>query len=418
MRDRGARLIFRQGDTNAELLDLIEKNGASSIYYSRRYDPQGIKQESSLEKALEGKNIQIRAFNSNLLHEPSRMLNGKGQPYKVFTAFWKHFCACIDPAPPAESPDRVYLPNFELVAASGLDHKFLNQNEELDYSQYFEPGEQSAQKRLSEFCKGSLFTYAESRDRPYEDGVSMLSAHLHFGEISPRQIWYAVKEAARKESETKSSAIYLKEIGWREFAHNLLFHFPDTVDKPLYKRFELFPWSDNKELLAIWQQGRTGYPIVDAGMKQLNESGWMHNRVRMIVASFLTKDLRISWTHGARYFYEKLLDADLANNSLGWQWAAGCGADAAPYFRIFNPVMQAEKFDPDGEYVKHWLPELKELATRWIHKPWQAPAEILDKAGMAKNSPYRKPVVDHALARRLALEAFAQMKKQSVESVV
>jgi len=274
------------------------------------------------------------------------------------------------------------------------------------------PGEEGAKARLSEFLSGVIGGYSNLRDLPARDGVSYLSPHLHFGEIAPARIWIEASEvmAELSRQEAASAGVFLKELGWREFAHHILYHFPDTASRPLRSNFERFPWRDDSDSLLAWQKGQTGYPIVDAGMRQLWSTGWMHNRVRMIVASFLTKDLRISWLEGARWFYDTLVDADIANNTLGWQWAAGCGADAAPYFRIFNPILQGLKFDPEGRYVKEWVPELRDLPASYIHKPWEAPPLVLSAAGVELGVSYPRPVVDHGAARNAALQAFSSIK--------
>src|SRR5262249_46335643 len=244
-------------------------------------------------------------------------------------------------------------------------------------------------------------------------GTSRLSPHLHFGEISPRQIWHALDRQAKAKKLTESkwqSSQFITELGWREFSHHLLYHFPHTPDQPLRPEFKSFPCPRNPSFLKAWQKGRTGYPIVDAGMRELWTTGWMHNRVRMIVASFLVKDLLLSWQAGARWFWDTLVDADLAQNTLGWQWTAGCGADAAPYFRIFNPVAQGEKFDPHGDYVRCWCPELVHLPDKWILQPWTASATVLDQASIRLGKNYPKPIVRHFIAREIALEAFARIK--------
>jgi deoxyribodipyrimidine photo-lyase len=271
------------------------------------------------------------------------------------------------------------------------------------------PGEAPAAKRLATFLDRGLADYGTDRDRPDRAGTSSLSPHLHFGEISPRRVWHAVREAVGGRPAAKITSggaeVYLRELGWREFANHLLFHFPHTTDAPLRADYTKFPWAKDPVGLRAWQRGRTGFPVVDAGMRQLWATGWMHNRVRMIVASFLVKDLRISWLEGARWFWDTLVDADLAANTLGWQWAAGCGADAAPYFRIFNPTSQGTKFDPEGGYVRSWVPELSRLATSDIHEPAAAGAARLAAAGVTLGGAYPEPIVDHAEARRLALEA-------------
>jgi deoxyribodipyrimidine photo-lyase len=267
----------------------------------------------------------------------------------------------------------------------------------------WDPGESRARQELNRFLDEGLADYPSGRDRPDRVGTSRLSPHLHFGEISPRQIWAAIRRQRGKE---KSRECFLRELGWREFAHHLLYHFPHTPEQPLRKNFEDFPWRPHPEKLRAWQRGRTGYPIVDAGLRELWHTGWMHNRVRMIVASFLVKDLLISWRDGAAWFWDTLVDADLANNTLGWQWSAGCGADATPYFRIFNPASQSAKFDPTGTYIRRWVPELSDLPDKWIRQPWLAPADVLQAAAVELDRSYPRPIVDHGQARARALEAF------------
>jgi deoxyribodipyrimidine photo-lyase len=255
--------------------------------------------------------------------------------------------------------------------------------------------------------------YVEHRDTPGEVQTSRLSPYLHFGEISPRQVWHAVRKAAgRHQARRRGAEAYLRQLGWREFAHSLLFHFPHTVDRPLRAGFADFPWRDSPTELRAWQRGQTGYPLVDAGMRELWTTGWVHNRVRMVAASFLVKHLLLPWQAGGRWFWDTLVDADLANNTLGWQWVAGCGADAAPYFRIFNPVSQGEKFDPDGDYVRRWVPELGRLPAEWIHKPWEAPANVLARAGVQLGAGYPAPIIGHHNARIRALAALAKLKRQ------
>jgi deoxyribodipyrimidine photo-lyase len=277
------------------------------------------------------------------------------------------------------------------------------------------PGEAGARERLAGFLRGPVSGYGETRDLPSVEGVSRLSPHLHFGEIGPRQVWAAAAELGRTRGIFPANAgvaKFLAEVGWREFAHHLMYHFPQTPEQPLRSEFARFPWRADPggHLLKAWQRGRTGYPIVDAGMRQLWATGWMHNRVRMIVASFLVKHLRLSWTHGARWFWDTLVDADLASNTLGWQWSAGCGADAAPYFRIFAPVLQGEKFDAEGAYVRHWCPELARVPARFVHQPWTAPETVLAAAGVQLGKSYPRPVVDHAEARAEALRAFQSLR--------
>jgi deoxyribodipyrimidine photo-lyase len=279
--------------------------------------------------------------------------------------------------------------------------------------EHWQPGEVGAQNRLQEFLGTAARDYETNRDRPDFAGTSRLSPHLHFGEISSRQIWHEMRKtlSRAKHRQTVSFDRFRAELGWREFANHLLFHFPQTPGKPLRKEFAKFPWAMNRKFLRAWQRGLTGYPIVDAGMRQLWHTGWMHNRVRMIVASFLVKDLLIPWQQGAAWFWDTLVDADLANNTLGWQWSAGCGADAAPYFRIFNPITQGEKFDPQGDYVRRWIPELNNLPSEFIHAPWQAPPLELVAASIELGKTYPRPIVDHKMARARALLSFKKMKE-------
>jgi len=283
------------------------------------------------------------------------------------------------------------------------------------FADCWQPGEAGAQKQLARFAKEAVHDYDEERNRPDRRGTSRLSPHLHFGEVGPRQVWAAVKDLGRERGTFPASngaRVFLSEIGWREFAHHLLFHFPDTPERPLRREFEQFAWASdpNGANLRAWQRGRTGYPIVDAGMRELWATGWMHNRVRMIVASFLVKHLRLPWNEGAAWFWDTLVDADLAANTLGWQWSAGCGADAAPYFRIFAPVLQGQKFDPDGAYVRRWVPEIGKLPNAFLHAPWTAPPGVLDFAGVSLGATYPAPIVDHAVARAEALAAFKQLR--------
>jgi deoxyribodipyrimidine photo-lyase len=277
----------------------------------------------------------------------------------------------------------------------------------------WQPGESAAEGRLQRFLDAPIDDYPANRDRPDLAGTSQLSPYLHFGEISARRVWAAL-EAHRSARGRRTTAVarYRSELGWREFAHHLLFHFPHTAALPLRREFINFPWSTNRRHLRAWQRGKTGFPIVDAGMRELWHTGWMHNRVRMIAASFLVKDLMIDWRQGAAWFWDTLVDADLANNTLNWQWVSGCGADAAPYFRIFNPVAQGEKFDSRGDYVRQWVPELAALPVRWIHKPWQAPQSVLASAGIVLGKNYPRPLVDHAAARSRALAAFQEIKQR------
>lgn len=401
LRQRGSQLIIRSGDALTELSTLARETRAGAVHWNRLYEPSRISADVRIESALKEQGLDVESYAGALLHEPRELKTGSGAPYRVFTPFWRNFQKTVLPAEPISAPRRLkpprQWPGTVPLAALGLLPNFDWAD---DFSRWWSPGERGAGIQLRSFLRRALAGYAEGRNYPARTQVSYLSPHLHFGEVSPRQVWHAVRSTASGANAGGADA-YLREIGWREFAHHVLFHFPHTPTQPMYPRFAPFPWRrDYGALLEAWRRGRTGYPIVDAGMRELWATGWMHNRVRMLTASFLVKNLRIPWQEGARWFWDTLVDADLANNSMGWQWSAGCGADAAPYFRIFNPVGQAEKFDPTGEYLRRWLPELSHLSDASIHAPW--------KVGGAKG--YPMPVVDYSVSRAEALAAYARLK--------
>jgi deoxyribodipyrimidine photo-lyase len=386
------------------------------VYWNRRYEPASIERDKLLKAGLVAEGVEAKSFNAALLFEPHTVANKQGKPFQVFTPYWRHCQALAVPVPvdsgkgALPAPGR--WPRSETIDALGL----LPALPWADgFAKRWRPGEIGAQEQLARFAREAVHAYDEERNRPDRDGTSRLSPHLHFGEIGPRQVWAAVKALGRDQGTFPASngaRVFLSEIGWREFAHHLLFHFTDTPEKPLRPEFAAFPWAKDPggHRLRAWQRGRTGYPIVDAGMRELWTTGWMHNRVRMIVASFLVKHLRLPWNAGAAWFWDTLVDADLAANTLGWQWSAGCGADAAPYFRIFAPVLQGQKFDPDGVYVRRWVPELARLPDKFLHAPWTAPAEVLEYAGVELGATYPEPIVDHAEARAEALAAFKRLR--------
>jgi len=411
LRSRGSRLIIRIGATVSTLCDLVQESGATAVYYSRRYEPAAVQMEQQVEQALAEKGIEATGHPGTLLFDPAAIRTKTGQPYQVFSPFWRRCLQETEPAEPLPAPKNIPAPTRWPKSAKLAD---LALEPTIDWAgeirATWQPGEAGAQQLLDRFVSEALIEYDTDRDRPDRDGTSRLSPHLHFGEISPRQVWAALHKRASAARFSQGRERYLSEIGWREFAHHLLVHFPHTPVQPLREEFSRFPWDDDQKLLRAWQRGLTGYPIVDAGMRQLWKTGWMHNRVRMIVASFLTKDLLISWQRGAEWFWDTLADADLANNTLGWQWTAGCGADAAPYFRVFNPVSQGERFDPDGTYIRRWVPELAEVPNEWIHQPWEAPPLLLNAAGVQLGWDYPRPIVDHAKARTKALEAYGGMR--------
>ncbi len=411
LRKLGSRLIICKGDSIASLLSIIKTTGADSVFYNRLYAPYAWARDIKVEAVLRSRGVSVESFNSSLLHEPHVLRTQSGNPFRVFTQFWNNLIATSERSHPFGAPQRLAFPEIEIASlpleALELEPRF---NWTSGMSSIWKPGETGAFLRLVNFTSKGLCDYATGRDRPDQDGVSMMSPHLHFGEIGPRQIWHAISAAGKHLQAKINVATYLKELGWREFAHHVLFNFPETSELPLRRQFQDFPWCDNDHAFERWKYGQTGFPIVDAGMRQLWKIGWMHNRVRMIVASFLTKDLLVSWKHGAQWFWDTLVDADLASNTFGWQWTAGCGADAAPYFRIFNPVLQGEKFDPKGAYVRQWLPELSRLPDGWIHRPWLAPQHELESAGVKLGSTYPQNIIDHAWARNRALAAFAEVK--------
>jgi deoxyribodipyrimidine photo-lyase len=416
LRRLSSRLIFRSAtDSLAALLELAQECDAQEVLWNRRYEPASVARDRRIKTALRAAGLRATSFNGALLHEPWEIKNKTGNPFQVFTPFWRHCVASGEPDPPLPQPQ--HLPSPQHWPQS-LDIARLDLLPRRDWAAgmraRWTPGSAAAHASLETFLCNTWGEYKTLRDRPDLAGTSRLSPHLHFGEISPREIWHSVRNFATQKGPQSNwrDSQFLTELGWREFAYHLLYHFPQAPEQPLNTRFARFPWNSNPAALSAWQHGRTGYPIVDAGMRQLWQTGWMHNRVRMIAASFLIKDLLLPWQDGARWFWDTLVDADLANNSLGWQWVAGCGADAAPYFRVFNPLTQATRFDPEGTYVREWVPELALCPREWIHQPWAAPPEVLRDAGVRLGSNYPQRLVDHDLARLEALKALATLEKK------
>jgi len=400
LRTHGSRLLLRAGPAADTLAALAAESGAEGVFWNRLYDPALVARDAAVKARLRDSGIEAHSFKAGVLHEPWELETAAGDPYRVFTPFWKAALKRPEPGPPLAPPDDLKppsrWPSGQALEALGL---LPTIRWDAGLAATWRPGEDGALRRLDAWCEGNLRSYSEGRNLPDRDGTSALSPCLHHGELSPRQAWHAAA-ARRNEIPEADLECWLRELGWREFAHHVLFHFPRTPDEPMYEKYSAFPWrEDHDAMLDAWQRGQTGIPLVDAGMRQLWHTGWMHNRVRMVVASLLVKNIRAPWQAGARWFWDTLVDADLANNTMGWQWTAGCGADAAPYFRIFNPVTQGEKFDPDGVYVKRWVPELAHLPAGRIHRPSDALA-----AG------YPPPLVDLKLSREEALAALASLR--------
>ncbi|MBC8190045.1 MAG: deoxyribodipyrimidine photo-lyase, partial [Puniceicoccaceae bacterium] len=386
-----------------------EKTGAQRVYWNRRYESPLRELDAEIKRHLREDGVEVESFNSSLLNEPHTAATGGGKPYKVYTPYWKK--VKDRPIEPIAEPDfdsfkfpETYPQTLTLDSLGLLPEKQWHRK----FDSYWVVSEAAAQERLGKFLNQPVEGYNQARDIPSEDGTSSLSPYLHWGLIGPRQVMHALK--AKHELCKEGPQVYAKEIYWREFAYNVLYHFPHTPDAPLHEKYSDFPWQPDAKLLERWQRGQTGYPIVDAGMRQLYATGWMHNRVRMVVSSLLVKHLLQDWREGAGWFWDTLVDADLASNTLGWQWSAGCGADAAPYFRIFNPITQGQKFDPDGDYVRQWVPEIAKLPNKFIHAPWEAPAGILQYAGVELGKDYPAPVIEHKKGRERALAALAKLK--------
>lgn len=400
----GCRLVLRRGPAERELSKLVQECGASAVFWNRLYDPLATARDRRIEAKLMEGGIEARSYNAALLFEPRAVETGGGTPYRVFTPFWRR-CLEIGFNPPGAPVPGLRQPQRWPETDTLDDWCLLGHSEtEAGLGRVWSPGESGAGRSLELFLRDSVETYHECRDYPARSATSRLSPHLHFGEIGPRQVASAINRHVRG----PGPDAFLREVGWREFSHHLLFHNPNMETENLRTAFDRMPWREDPEGLECWRNGQTGYPLVDAGMRELSATGWMHNRVRMVAASFLTKHLLIDWRAGADWFLEALVDADRANNSAGWQWVAGCGADAAPYHRIFNPVAQSRRFDGEGEYLRSWLPELAQMPDKHIHSPWTAPSEILDDSGVRLGENYPFPIVDHRAARQRALAAYSR----------
>ena len=397
------------GNPREILLNLSQKYQVHSIYWNRCYEPWQIERDKLIKKELEDRNIIIRSFNSSLLWEPWSILKKDGTPYKVFTPFYQRGCLAYGDTPRTPLPNPDIHNNIRLVEENS-DISILNLLPKHQWCKKIEYhwniGEEAAKNKLDQFISKGLNNYKYCRDYPSEDCTSLLSPHLHWGGISPFYIWQKISNLQNNEH----IAHFLSELGWREFSYYLLYHFPFIINQNLQEKFNSFPWLDDEKYLLAWKKGLTGYPIVDAGMRQLWQEGYIHNRIRMVVGSFLVKNLLIHWSYGAKWFWDCLVDADLASNSASWQWVAGCGADAAPYFRIFNPVKQGIKFDAQGLYTKKYIPELKDLPDKYLFAPWEAPKNILKDAEIELGDNYPLPIVDLQESRNEALKAYGRIR--------
>lgn len=409
--DRGGTLVLRSGDPTVILNALVAETGATAVYWNRRHDPLGMETDAALKVTLKDMGLEVRSFAGQLLHDPSRLKTASGGPYRVYTPFWRALGAGGEPDTPIDTPETIMRPDA-LPASEALDDwQLLPKAPDWasEFAEHWTPGEAGALDRLNAFTQDPITDYKQARDLPGIDGTSRLSPHLAFGEISPATVWHATRDQAAAE-DTSGVVTFRKELVWRDFSYHLLFHNPELDRTNLNNRFDAFPWKRDPAALDAWTRGMTGYPIVDAGMRQLWRHGYMHNRVRMIAASFLIKHLMIDWREGEAWFRDTLLDADPASNAASWQWVAGCGADAAPFFRIFNPILQGERFDADGSYVRRFVPEIAALPDKFLHKPFEAPEAVLREAGITLGQTYPKPLVDHSVARNRAMAAFTQIK--------
>ena len=407
----GGTLIIQRGAAQSVLDNIIAQTSAAHIVWNRRYDEDARLRDGDIKSALTKRGLIVKSFKANLLTEPWEKQTKTGGYYKVFTPYWRAVRSALNVPPPIDAPKtlKVYDGTVDDMPLQALSLLPTRPDWAAKMAPHWQIGPQGAHKALADFLESGVETYSEDRNRPdKEDGTSHLSPHLAFGEISPRQIWHACRD------NLDVAGKFLSEIGWREFSYVLLYHNPKLATENFKPAFDHFEWDEDEEALARWQKGQTGYPFVDAGMRQLWATGWQHNRVRMVTASFLIKHLLIDWRRGEDWFFDTLVDADPASNAASWQWVAGSGADASPYFRIFNPFTQGEKFDPNGDYVRRWVPELAKMPKKYIHRPWEAPANILDYAGVQLGRTYPKPIVGHKASRERALSAYKASRSEDL----
>ena len=412
-------LQFFSGDPLTILQELMTIHNVTHVLWNRCYEPWQIARDSQIKAQLKQQDIDVISCNGHLLWEPMQVLKKDNTPYKVFTPYYRKGCLTrSEPRYPQLIDEPIPWCNTASPAGCTVDELGLLPNIHWygEIANQWQPGEEGAAERLATFINTASGQYREERNIPSVAGTSLLSPYLHFGEISVHTVWYALKDAYANDPENEHCDTYLSELGWREFSHYLLFHFPHIPNQNFNAKFDTFIWRNDPQDLKAWQLGQTGIPIVDAGMRELYQTGYMHNRVRMIVGSFLVKNLLVDWRAGERWFWDCLLDADMAANSASWQWVAGSGADASPYFRIFNPILQGEKFDKQGDYVKHYCPELRKLPPKFIHKPWEAPSNILQACDVVLGHNYPKPIVDLKISRQRALETFAKSKEDAANA--
>lgn len=414
-RSLSGHMLFFKGDASKILPQILKDTGAGALYWNRCYEPWRISRDTRIKDAFDTDGIEVKSFNASLLWEPWTIKNKSGAPYKVFTPYYRKGCLqAAEPRQPLPAPARLHYASVSTTSLSLNDLDLLPDIPwDRQMSAHWDISEDGAQKQFRSFLKDGLAHYKEGRNFPAQPYVSRLSPYLHFGEISVRQLWHVAQDyAAHYRIPEKDIDTFCTELGWREFSYHLLYHFPSLPRQNLQPRFDRFPWPKlSPDHLKRWQTGQTGYPIVDAAMRELWQTGYMHNRCRMIAASFLIKHLMIHWHEGEKWFWDCLFDADLANNSASWQWVAGSGADAAPYFRIFNPITQGQTFDPQGVYIRTYVPELAGLPDKYLFSPWTAPKKILDQAGITLGKTYPAPIIDHMSARDRALSAFAHTQE-------
>ncbi|MBA2655919.1 MAG: deoxyribodipyrimidine photo-lyase [Tatlockia sp.] len=407
LKKRGLKLVLRSGDSFKIIEELSHKLSINTVYWNRCFEPLMLQEDYKISSMLRHMEVEVEEFNGSMLIDPGKITNKAGDYFKVFTPFWRH---CLTTLVKPHLTNLINHPEgHELVSDPLQDWELLPKKPDwaLNFKDYWQPGEKAAQQKLKQFIETQLYGYTKNRDILAKDATSKLSPHLHFGEISPWDLWHAVEIARLDQNcDLASAERFLAELGWREFSTYLLYHFPQLPQANFRTEFNKFPWQNPENCLERWQKGTTGFPIVDAGMRELWATGYMHNRVRMIVASFLCKDLLIDWRCGADWFLDTLVDADLASNSASWQWVAGSGVDSAPYFRIFNPLLQSQKFDPEGAYIRKWVPELATLNSQLIHQPWTA-------TDLTLLNGYPRPIVDHGEARKRALAIYKSLTERT-----